>query len=883
VEIRPDSNFINIGERTNVTGSARFRKLIQDDDYDAALSVAKQQVEDGAQLIDVNMDEGMLDSEAAMRRFLNYVASDPAIARVPIVIDSSKFSVIEAGLQCAQGKCIVNSISLKEGEDAFVEHATIVRRYGAAVIVMAFDEQGQADTVERKVSICERSFRILTEKVGFPPEDIIFDPNIFAIATGIEEHNPYAVNFIEACSRLKEKFPLSHVSGGVSNVSFSFRGNEPVRQAIHAVFLYHAIRAGMDMGIVNAGQLTVYQDIEPALLERVEDVVLNRRPDATERLLEVADSVKGTEKKVDEEAGRWRTLPVRERLTHALVHGIDAHVIEDVEEARLDAERPIHVIEGPLMDGMNVVGDLFGSGKMFLPQVVKSARVMKKAVAHLIPYIEAEKTQNGGAIQANGKIVVATVKGDVHDIGKNIVGVVLRCNNYDVVDLGVMVPFQKILDTARAEKADVIGLSGLITPSLDEMVTVAREMKKQGFELPLLIGGATTSVAHTAVKIDPEYDKPVVHVLDASRAVGVVNKLLGEDTRQHFAAGKKDEYRKLREAREAAGGGEAKLMPLSAARSRREQIDLAKVAPAPSFLGTRVFVDYPLADLVERIDWTPFFQTWELRGAYPKILSDPTVGEQATSLYNDARAMLDELVNGGRLRARGVVGFFPAATSGDDIVLYTDASRANTRATIHGLRQQADKTDSRPNFCLADFVAPVEANVPDHVGAFIVTTGIGLDAIVEEFEKAHDDYRAILAKALADRLAEAFAERLHELVRNELWGYSKGESLSNEDLIKERYAGIRPAPGYPACPDHTEKGTLFALLDGEKAAGVTLTESFAMWPAAAVSGWYFSHPQSHYFGVGKLGRDQVEDYARRKGMTVAEVERWLSPNLGYRS
>ena len=883
VEIRPDSNFINIGERTNVTGSARFRKLIQDDDYDAALSVAKQQVEDGAQLIDVNMDEGMLDSEAAMRRFLNFIASDPSIARVPIVIDSSKFSIIEAGLQCAQGKCIVNSISLKEGEEVFIEHATTVRRYGAAVIVMAFDEQGQADTVERKVSICERSFRILTEKVGFPPEDIIFDPNIFAIATGIEEHNPYAVNFIEACRQLKEKFPLSHVSGGVSNVSFSFRGNEPVRQAIHAVFLYHAIRAGMDMGIVNAGQLMVYQDIEPPLLERVEDVVLNRRPDATERLLEIASSVKGTEKKVDEEAGRWRTLPVRERLTHALVHGIDAHVVEDVEEARLEAERPIHVIEGPLMDGMNVVGDLFGSGKMFLPQVVKSARVMKKAVAHLIPYIEAEKTQNGGAIQANGKIVVATVKGDVHDIGKNIVGVVLRCNNYDVVDLGVMVPFQKILDTARAEKADVIGLSGLITPSLDEMVTVAREMKKQGFELPLLIGGATTSVAHTAVKIDPEYDKPVVHVLDASRAVGVVNKLLGEDTRQHFAAGKKDEYRKLREAREAAGGGEAKLMPLMAARTRREQIDLAKVAPAPSFLGTRVFEDYPLPELVERIDWTPFFQTWELRGVYPKILTDPVVGEQATSLYNDARTMLDELIKGKRLRARGVVGFFPAAANGDDIVLYTDASRKEQRAVIHGLRQQADKTDSRPNFCLADFVAPVEAHVPDHVGAFIVTTGIGLDAIVEEFEKAHDDYRAILAKALADRLAEAFAERMHERVRAELWGYAKGETLSNEDLIKERYAGIRPAPGYPACPDHTEKGTLFDLLDGENAAGVTLTESFAMWPAAAVSGWYFSHPQSHYFGVGKIGRDQVEDYARRKGMTVAEVERWLSPNLGYRS
>ncbi|HEX6789944.1 MAG TPA: methionine synthase, partial [Candidatus Krumholzibacteria bacterium] len=616
VEIRPDSNFVNVGERTNVTGSSRFRKLIQDDNYDEAVSVAKQQVEDGAQLIDVNMDEGMLDSEAAMRRFLNFIASDPSVARVPIMIDSSKFSVIEAGLQCAQGKCVVNSISLKEGEEAFIEHATRVRRYGAAVIVMAFDEQGQADTTERKVSICERSYRILTEKVGFPPEDIIFDPNIFAIATGIEEHNAYAVNFIEACRQIKERFPLSHVSGGVSNVSFSFRGNEPVRQAIHAVFLYHAIRAGMDMGIVNAGQLMVYEDIAPDLLERVEDVVLNRRPDATERLLEIAGSVKGGEKKVDEEAGRWRTLPVRDRLVHALVHGIDAHVVEDVEEARQGAERPIHVIEGPLMDGMNVVGDLFGSGKMFLPQVVKSARVMKKAVAHLIPFIEAEKSQTG-TIKANGKIVVATVKGDVHDIGKNIVGVVLRCNNYDVVDLGVMVPYQKILDTARAEKADVIGLSGLITPSLDEMVTVARERKKQGFDLPLLIGGATTSVAHTAVKIDPEYDQPVVHVLDASRAVGVVNQLLGDGTRSHFAKNKKDEYRKLREAREAAGGGEARLMPLSAARERREKIDLARVPKAPSFLGTKVFENYPLEDLVGRIDWTPFFQTWELRGVYP--------------------------------------------------------------------------------------------------------------------------------------------------------------------------------------------------------------------------------------------------------------------------
>ena len=882
LEIRPDSNFVNVGERTNVTGSARFRKLIQDNDYDTALSVAKQQVEDGAQIIDVNMDEGMLDSEAAMRRFLNFVSTDPAIARVPIMIDSSKFTVIEAGLQCAQGKCVVNSISLKEGEEAFVDHAKRVRRYGAAVIVMAFDEQGQADTVERKVSICERSFRILTEKVGFPPEDIIFDPNIFAIATGIEEHNPYALNFIEACRQIKERFPLSHVSGGVSNVSFSFRGNEPVRQAIHAVFLYHAIRAGMDMGIVNAGQLMVYEDIPADLLERVEDVVLNRRADATERLLEVADSVKGTDKKRDEAADQWRTLPARERLMHALVHGIDAYVLEDVEEARQQAERPIHVIEGPLMDGMNVVGDLFGSGKMFLPQVVKSARVMKKAVAHLIPFIEAEKAETGG-IQVNGKIVVATVKGDVHDIGKNIVGVVLRCNNYDVVDLGVMVPYQKILDTAKAEKADVIGLSGLITPSLDEMVTVAREMKKQGFELPLLIGGATTSVAHTAVKIDPEYDRPVVHVLDASRAVGVVNQLLGDETRAHFAAGKKDEYRKLREARDAAGGGDSKLMPLAAARGRREKIDLAKVPSAPTFLGTRVFDNYPLAELVESIDWTPFFQAWELRGVYPKILKDPVVGEQASSLYKEARELLDTLVRGGRLRARGVIGFFPAATVGDDIRLFTDGARGSELAMLHCLRQQADKSDSRPNFCLADFVAPADANVEDHVGAFIVTAGDGLDAIVDEFEKAHDDYRAIMAKALADRLAEAFAERMHERVRREFWGYAKDETLSNDDIIKERYAGIRPAPGYPACPDHTEKKTLFELLDGEKATGVTLTESYAMWPASSVSGWYFGHPQSHYFGVGKIARDQVEDYARRKKMKVADIERWLSPNLGYRT
>ncbi len=873
LEIRPDSNFINVGERTNVTGSAKFRSLIKEDNYEAALTVARQQVEDGAQIIDVNMDEGLLDSVAAMRRFLNFVSTEPAIARVPIMIDSSKFEVIEAGLQCAQGKCVVNSISLKEGEAAFIEHAKIVRRYGAAVIVMAFDEQGQADTTERKVSICERSYKILTEQLDFPPEDIIFDPNIFAIATGIEEHNAYAVHFIEACRELKKRFPLSHVSGGVSNVSFSFRGNEPVRQAIHSVFLYHAIRAGMDMGIVNAGQLMVYQDIPPDLLQRVEDVVLNRRPDATERLLEVAESLRGGEsKKKDDEA--WRSLPVNERLTHALVHGLDAHILADVEEARVAAARPIHVIEGPLMDGMNVVGDLFGSGKMFLPQVVKSARVMKKAVAHLVPFIEAER---GGTVKNNGTIVVATVKGDVHDIGKNIVGVVLRCNNYEVIDLGVMVPFQTILDTARREKADVIGLSGLITPSLEEMVTVAHEMKRQGFDLPLLIGGATTSVAHTAVKIDPEYDREVVHVVDASRAVGVVSQLLGEDTRARFAAKTKDEYRRIREAREA-GQAEAKLLPIEDARARREKIDFALAAPAPTLLGTMSFEDYPLADLVERIDWTPFFQTWELRGRYPVILKDAVVGEQATSLYNDAREMLDTFVREKTLKARGVVGFFPAAAVGDDVQLLDGSG-----TTLHFLRQQAAKTDSRPNFCLADFIAPKDSGIADHIGAFIVTAGIGLDAIVAQFEREHDDYRSILAKALADRLAEAFAERLHERVRRELWGYAHDEHLTNEELIKEGYRGIRPAPGYPACPDHTEKRTLFQLLDGERAASVTLTESFAMWPAASVSGWYFAHPKSHYFGVGRIGRDQVEDYASRKGMTLAEAERWLAPSLGYRA
>jgi 5-methyltetrahydrofolate--homocysteine methyltransferase len=879
LEIRPDSNFINIGERTNVTGSAKFRKLIKDDRYEDALSVARQQVEDGAQIIDVNMDEGMLDSEAAMRRFLNYIAAEPDISRVPIMIDSSKWSVIEAGLQSTQGKCVVNSISLKEGEEAFVEHARKVRRYGAAVVVMAFDERGQADTIERKVSICERSYRILVEQVGFPPQDIIFDPNIFAIATGIEEHNGYAVAYIEACRQLKEKFPLSHLSGGVSNVSFSVRGNEAVRQAIHSVFLYHATRAGMDMGIVNAGQLTVYEEIPKDLLQGVEDVVLNRRPDATENLLTLAESVKGgaLERKIDDS---WRREPVHERIKHALVKGIDDHIVEDVEKARLSAERPIHVIEGPLMDGMNVVGDLFGSGKMFLPQVVKSARVMKKAVAHLVPYIEAEK-EGAGLSKANGTIIMATVKGDVHDIGKNIVGVVLRCNNYEVVDLGVMVPFQKILDAAREHQADVIGLSGLITPSLDEMVTVAKEMTKQGFDIPLLIGGATTSIAHTAVKIDPQYDEPVVHVRDASRAVGVMSDLLNRDKRDAFTKKVKSDYHQIRESRSASSKG-TKLLSIAEARRRRETFDWKSVGPpAPRVTGIKVFDDYPLADLIPRIDWTPFFQTWEMKGRYPDILNSPTHGDAARALFGDAEAMLERIVREGLLRARGVIAFHPAASVGDDVEVYTDEGRTSVLTTFHFLRQQSDKSEERHNFCLADFVAPRESRVLDHLGAFIVTAGLGLDTFTQALEAAHDDYGSIMAKALADRLAEAFAERLHERVRTEFWGYAPDEKLNNADLIRERYTGIRPAPGYPACPDHTEKRLLFDLLDGETHTGVELTESFAMWPAASVSGFYFANPHSHYFGVGKIARDQVTDYAARKGMDVDTVERWLLPYLAY--
>jgi 5-methyltetrahydrofolate--homocysteine methyltransferase len=878
ITIRRESNFVNVGERTNVTGSRKFAKLVLAGQYDKGLEIARQQVESGAQLLDVNMDEGMLDSALAMNTFLQLMASEPDISRVPVVIDSSKWSVIETGLKCVQGKSVVNSISLKEGEAEFVRQATLVRRYGAAVIVMAFDEQGQADSAERKVEICRRAYRILTERVGFPPEDIIFDPNIFAIATGIEEHAGYALAYIEATRRIKAQLPHALVSGGVSNVSFSFRGNDPVREAIHAVFLYHAIEAGMDMGIVNAGALPIYADIPPELLERVEDVVLNRRADATERLLEVADSVRGQAAARTADLS-WRDKPVADRLAHALVEGNADYVVEDTEEARLQATRPIEVIEGPLMAGMSIVGDLFGAGKMFLPQVVKSARVMKRAVAHLIPYIEAERDQSAGT-RSNGKVLLATVKGDVHDIGKNIVGVVLQCNNYEVIDLGVMVPAARILETARREGVDLIGLSGLITPSLEEMSFVASEMEREGFELPLLIGGATTSRAHTAVKIEPNYHGTTVHVLDASRAVGVASSLLSDGLRGAFAGGVRTEYQRIREERAGRSPSE-RLVPLADARGNRLAIDWTAAPPAPCAPGIQVLDDYPLAELVERIDWTPFFRTWELAGHYPAILEDPVVGPAARNLFEDARGLLDRIVRERLLTARGVFGLFPAAAVDDDIELYRDEGRTRRLATIHTLRQQMAKPPGRPNLALADYVAPRESGVADHVGAFAVTTGVGLDALVAEFASRHDDYSAILAKALADRLAEAFAERLHERVRREFWGYARAESLDNTELIKEAYQGIRPAPGYPACPDHTEKRTLFELLDVERKTGIALTESFAMTPTAAVSGWYFWHPEARYFGVGKIGRDQVEDYARRKGMTVGEAERWLSPNLGY--
>jgi 5-methyltetrahydrofolate--homocysteine methyltransferase len=877
--IGPESIFVNVGERTNVTGSRKFARLILAGDYEAAVEIARQQVESGAQMIDINMDEGMLDSQQAMVKFLQLIAAEPDISRVPVVLDSSKWSVIEAGLKCVQGKGVVNSISLKEGEEAFVHHATLVRRYGAAVIVMAFDERGQADTAERKVDICSRCYRILTERVGFPPEDIIFDPNIFAIGTGIEEHNNYAVEYIEATRRIKATLPHVRVSGGVSNVSFSFRGNDPVREAIHAAFLYHAIEAGMDMGIVNAGQLPIYADIPPDLLERVEDVVLNRRADGTDRLLAVADSVQGQAAAQASDLS-WRNAPVNERLAHALVEGIADFVVEDTEEARHLVERPIHVIEGPLMAGMNIVGDLFGAGKMFLPQVVKSARVMKKAVAHLIPYIEAERDPSAVA-RTNGRVLLATVKGDVHDIGKNIVGVVLQCNNYDVIDLGVMVPCAKILETARRERVDIIGLSGLITPSLEEMSFVASEMQREGFDIPLLIGGATTSRVHTAVKIEPQYQGPTVHVLDASRAVGVAGSLLSDTLRDQFASGVRTEYQELREQR-SQRRPEQRRQSIADARRNRLAIDWSGAAPPePCAARLTVLDDYPLDDLVPRIDWTPFFQTWELAGHYPDILKDPVLGTAATNLFRDAQELLDRMVRKRLVRARGVFAFFRANSVGDDIELYTDADRSRSLAVIHTLRQQMLKPPGRPNLALADFVAPRETGVPDWVGGFAVTTGVDLDRLVADFEAANDDYSAILAKALADRLAEAFAERLHERVRKEFWGYARDESLDNSALIHEKYQGIRPAPGYPACPDHTEKRTLFDLLQAEANAGISLTESFAMLPAAAVSGYYFWHPQAQYFGVGKIERDQVEDYARRKGMDVATVERWLAPNLNY--
>jgi 5-methyltetrahydrofolate--homocysteine methyltransferase len=877
---QPGGVFVNVGERTNVTGSRRFARLILEDRFDEAVEVARQQVEAGAQLIDVNMDEAMLDSPAAMTRFLNLIASEPDISTVPVMIDSSRWDVIEAGLKCIQGKGVVNSISLKEGEAPFLEHARLCRRYGAAVVVMAFDEQGQADSADRKVAIATRAYRLLVDEVGFDPEDVIVDPNIFAIGTGIEEHAGYAVAYIEATRRIKAELPGALVSGGVSNVSFAFRGNDPIREAIHSVFLYHAIAAGMDMGIVNAGALAIYDDIDPDLRELAEDVVLDRRADATERLLAVADRYAGERANAVGPGGdalAWRTLPIRQRLTHALVEGVDAFIVEDTEEARLAADHPIDVIEGPLMDGMNVVGDLFGAGKMFLPQVVKSARVMKKAVAHLVPFIEAGREP--GARRTNGRIVMATVKGDVHDIGKNIVGVVLACNNYEVVDLGVMVPVQRILETAREVDADLIGLSGLITPSLEEMRHVAGEMEREGFVLPLLIGGATTSRTHTAVRIEPEYHGPVVHVADASRAVGVAAALVDPNRRAGFAAGVRAEYEAVRVDR---GARQEKIArhPIAAAREHRLPIDWSGVVPPrPTFIGARTIADHPLDDLVDRIDWTPFFATWELNGLFPAILDDPVLGAAARPLYEDARAMLERIVRDRQLRADAVVGFWPANTVGDDIELYTDESRTGIVGTVHTLRQQMVKPPGRPNLALADFTAPRGAGLVDHVGGFAVTTGHGLAALVAEAKAAHDDYAAILASALADRLAEAFAERLHELVRRELWGYAHDETLSNADIIAERYQGIRPAPGYPACPDHTEKGPLFDWLEAPARAGIELTESFAMTPAASVSGYYFWHPQATYFGLGRIGRDQLVDYAQRKGMAPDVARRWLAPNL----
>ncbi len=876
--IGPETLFVNVGERTNVTGSAAFKKLVLNNEYEKATGVARQQVESGAQILDINMDEAMLDGEKAMNTFVNLVVADPGISRVPMMVDSSKWNVIEAGLKCIPGKPVVNSISLKEGEEKFLEQARAVHRYGAATVVMAFDEQGQADTKERKVAICERAYKLLTEKAGFQPSDIIFDPNIFAVATGIAEHNNYAVDFIEATRELRRRLPLAHISGGVSNVSFSFRGNNPVREAIHSVFLFHAIKAGMTMGIVNAGVLPVYEDIPAELRERVEDVILNRRPDATERLLEIAPKYAGKGEQAKGPDLAWREGSARERLTHALVHGIDEYVEQDTEETRKQFERPIQVIEGPLMDGMNVVGDLFGAGKMFLPQVVKSARVMKKAVAYLTPFIEAEKTAD---TRAKGRILMATVKGDVHDIGKNIVGVVLACNNYEVIDLGVMVPAAKIIEVARAKKVDIIGLSGLITPSLDEMAHLAKELQREGFSVPLLIGGATTSRVHTAVKIAPNYGHPTIWVKDASRSVTVASSLLSDKQKPDFVAKVKSEYDEVRK-RHANKKSSVRLLSLAEARKNRTKIDwTGYTPPAPPRLGVQPLPNYPLEELVRYIDWTPFFQTWELSGRYPAILSDSVVGVEATRLFNDAQTMLKELVAGKKLRANGVIGLFAANSVGDDVEVYTDDTRKQVYKVFHSLRQQDEKPPGKFNRALADFVAPKETGLKDYVGAFVVTTGLGADELAKKYQAAHDDYRAIMVKALADRLAEAFAERLHERVRKEFWRYAPDENLNSEAFVREEYRGIRPAPGYPACPDHTEKTALFELIEATRHTQVVLTESFAMWPAAAVSGLYFSHPDSTYFAVGQLGKDQVEDYARRKGMELAVAERWLAPNLGY--
>ena len=877
VTLRPESNFMNVGERTNVTGSRKFARLIAEGQYEEALAIARDQVEGGAQAIDINMDEGMLDSEKAMVKFLHLIASEPDIAKLPIMIDSSKFHVIEAGLKCTQGKSIVNSISLKEGEEAFLKQANTLRKYGAAVIVMAFDEDGQADTYQRRIDICSRAYKLLTEKVNFPPQDIIFDPNIFPVATGMEEHRRNAIDFFEATAWIKKNLPHAKVSGGVSNVSFSFRGNDHVREAIHAAFLYHAIRAGMDMGIVNPGQLQVYDEIPKDLLERVEDVLLDRRDDATERLITYAEQIKGAGKKQERDEA-WREGSVQERLTHALVKGVVEYIEQDVEEARKLYPKALNLIEGPLMDGMNVVGDLFGAGKMFLPQVVKSARVMKKAVAYLLPYLEAEKTEGASK---KGKILMATVKGDVHDIGKNIVGVVLACNNYDVVDIGVMVPADKILAAAREHDADIIGLSGLITPSLDEMVHVAKEMERMKFDIPLLIGGATTSKVHTAVKIAPHYSHPVIHVNDASRSVPVASSLLSKDQRQELIDRTNEEYDRLRK-QHAGAQAQNKFIPLAEARANGWPVDWSATdVKSPLKPGVTVLNNYSIAELAEYIDWTPFFHSWEMKGSYPKILSDPERGVEATKLFNDAKAMLERIIAEKWISAHAVIGLFPANAEGDDILVFSDDSRTSVKARLHTLRQQTRKPQGQFNLALADFTAPVGTNVKDYIGAFAVTAGAGIDEHVARFEAAHDDYNAIMLKAIADRLAEAFAERLHQRVRKEFWGYASDETFSNAELIKEEYAGIRPAPGYPAQPDHTEKLTIWSLLDVEKNTGITLTESMAMMPTAAVSGLYFAHPASQYFGLGKIQRDQVEDYAKRKGMSLEETERWLGPVLGY--